>query len=289
MPLIPRLASTFRGLAFYVVWTWGPASIIFIAGHWLMAFQHGHAFAELPFLIFASGTFAAGVAAYFGMRVGRSDDAAGRHPRAGISVVLKVFALESASGLLFCLGMAAYGVVPGTLSPNSAAPAAAMLFLMLALLLFLSLLTGLFPCAVGTAFGIMLGAALRRESVLRREGRPAPRGDGNVGLLLSAAGFAALNAGGLLWTRSAGIRILHMAIGGNPPHVTSVRLVLWLLLNMLLELVLLGNLWACLVGFWLFWRGKSDGEASWRTWPVLVPLVGLAAFGVWCVGRFLNA
>lgn len=285
MRMMLRSAATFRSLAFYIPWTWGPASLILIAGRWLMGFQHGHA----SFLIFASGTFAPGVASYLGTRVGRSDGAAGRGSRAGVSIALKVLTMESASGLLFCLGMVAYGFVSRTLSPGSAGPAAAaMLFLLLALFLFLSLASGLLPCALGAAIGMRLGAALRHETAIRKGERLVPRGRGNVAFLLSVAGFAALNAGGLLWTRSAEFWIIHKAVGGNPPHVTSVRLVLWLLLNMLLEVFLLGNLWACLVGLWLLWRPKCDGAASWRTWPVLVPLIGLAALGVWCVGRLLG-
>jgi len=290
MPFILRLASACRGLLRYVLWSWVPATTILLTDHWLMGLQHDRAFVELPFLVLAAGTFAAGAASCLGVRVGLSDGAARRYLRAGILIVLKVLAAESASGLLFCMGMAAVGTLVGTYGPGGGilAPPVALFCITLVLLL-LSLLSGLFPCAVGAAVGILVGVGLRRDAACPRGERPARSGVEGLGLVLSVAGFAALNAGGLVWARYDGRWIFHGLVGGNPAHVVSIRLLLWLILSMLLELFLLGNLWGCLVGLWFIWLGKRAGATGWQIWPVLVPLVGLAAFGVWCVGRFLNA
>ena len=290
MPLILRLPSTLRGFSLYVLWTWGPAVIILLTSHWLMGIQHDSAFVELPFLVLAAGTFAAGAAGCLGVRVGLSDDAARRRLRAGILVVLRVLAAEAASGLLFCIGMAVCSNQAGSFGPGGGglAPPVAM-FCMTLVLLFLSLLSGWFPCAVGASVGIWVGVALRRDPACRREERPARLNGRNLMLVLSVAGFGAMNVSGLLWANSDGRLILHELVSGTAHRQVSIRLLLELVANMLSSLALLGGLWACLAGLWFMWLGMRGGSAGWRIWLSLAPLIGLAAFGVWCVGRFLNA
>ena len=278
----PKFAQYRCGFALYVFWTWGAAAAITLAAHWLWRGQRAPALVDLPLLsalLLPAGTFAPGAASYLGLRLGRDGRATGRHLSAGRSAALTALGAETTSGLLFCGGMVVYGALSDAQGHAGGVIVGAVALLALGML-FVSLLGSLIPCILGSAIGIAAGKTLRCGPNLRVEDGLTVA-DGGVGVTLRIAGFAAVNVGGLLCVRLYdGPWIWY----GATTLVISNLVLLRMLVGMLFSIVLLGNLWACVIGLWFVWLDKHNRTSDWRTWIMLVPLVGLATFGVWDLG-----
>ena len=274
-----RFITLCRGFALYLLWTWGAAALIVFIAHWLSRDRHAPAPKDLLLLatfLFPAGTFAAGAASYLGLQLGREGCATGEYYLAGRSAALMALGAEMISGLLFCGGMISYGALSDIHEHEGGAIVTAITLLTLGML-FISLLGSLIPCILGSIIGIAVGMRLRCRSN-RQTDNDSAISAGSISVASRIAGFAALNVVGLLCVRLYGG--LWVWFGATSLVINNLVLIR-LLIGMLLSIVLLSNLWACLVGFWFMWLDRHTRASDWRTWLTVVPLLGLTMFGLW--------
>ncbi len=267
-----KFANLFSSYCLYLFGTWVPAAAIFFSDYWLLRNLHFRVFPNLPLIVLDSGVFAPGAVVYLAIRSSRET---GRMRRGfvslGVSTVLKVLAAESISAFLFCIGIAVFGAFSCGGDHEGELVAAVITYAVS--LLLLSLLTGAISGTFGYVIGMAMGANFQGQG---GSGDQGPLHIGRTawsisGITLSVAVFSALDVAALLWTPY-----------GNIGSVPSPGIREWLLAfaASLLGLVLVGNLWACVVALGIPCLSLPSG---WRKWSGLALLLGLAAFGVWCV------
>lgn len=271
MPTPSKFANILHGFCLYVFWTWVPATAVFFADYWLLRRLHFHVFPNLPLIVLASGIFAPGAAAYLAIRSGGETIRTRiQYHWHGMFIVLKVLAAEVASAILFCVGIAIAGVFLDGGDRQGELVTVTVMYAMA--LLVVSLFTGIISCTVGCVAGTTMGASLQNDSQPQESLGTKQPGWSISGTMLSFAVFTALDIAALLWALYANTG----RVAPSPNARMQFSTVAWVLL----WLVLVGNLWACVVvlGMWCF-PPVSDR----RKWIVLVLLFGLVAFGLWSV------
>lgn len=266
-----KFMRAWRGFLFYVLWTWVPVFLMFIA-HMLLPLP-GRAHSSWSLLPLAlNGIFTAGVAVYLGLRLGANNELASRgYFLDGAGAVLGILFAEVASGSLFCFGLAAYAKLYGigVLKPGGAT---GRFYLNLGLdMLLASLLAGVISCALGFASGIVAGATLRAGSENLTSRGSTWRWHSTRTVAIIVCGFTAINVAGL-YGRFTNLVFL-VSVWGNRQALRPLMEV-----SMVLTSLLGDNIWVCIAVLWFLWLRGCNNIPGWQKWLLFVPLAGLAAF-----------
>ena len=255
----------------YMLWVWGGAFILFLAHP---AFWSQDELTIIFGIVFSAACLTVGVAAYLGIH---ADHERKSGTLAGVSaiVIRTMFLLSGAeviSGLLFGVVMAIYAAFVGLSNVGPGALAGVVVFAGVTVMLLFSLLMCFIPSCVAYAMGMIVGTNLASESIRQGMVSTERRGTGNLSKAAAVIVFAALNAAVYFW-------LLHgFSIDAS---MTVKRVVLLSLLQAVLGLVLVGDLWACAVLLWFLWLRGFAGVPLWRRILLLFISLAVAALAAW--------
>ena len=260
-----------RGFVIYILWTWVPVVPLLIAGYWLQPGPYLYFSAYPLFPIEWNGMFAAGLAVYMGIRLGANGGLTKRrfflH---GACAVLGVLVAQAITGLLFCLGVAAYAGLYGLHNVKAGADAATLYFTVGLALMLSSLIAGVASCTLGCTIGTVVGKIQMAGLGNAASAGFAGRWPGIVGALC-VSGFTVLNMIGYYghWYYMFGGLVLF-----NWTEVSVIPLQL----QAVLCVILADDIWVGIAALWFLWSRGSAGLPAWQKWLLFAPLLGLAAF-----------
>ena len=272
---VPRFLDSImrasRGVCVYVLWTWVPVLLMFVAHllHQLLGCTHSFWNPFLPIAL--NGIFTAGMAVYLGVQIGAGHELVPRrHLLHGAGAVLNILVAEAGSGLLYCLGLTAYAKLYGigVLKPGAATES---VYLTLSLeMLPASLIAGMISCTLGCAIGAVAGATLRAGDRPSTNRKSAWRWNSTRAVAIIAGGFMAINVAGL-YGKFTTIMPLE-SVWGNAQIVRLVEA------SMALTSLLGDNIWVCIAVLWFLWLRGCSNIPGWQRWFLFALLFGLGAF-----------
>lgn len=288
MPTSSQFLRILRGLGLYISCTWTPAVAIFLwdylllqhrlAGDWTWPEPRPPLLPNLPLVVLSAGMFAAGAAAYLGVRSEFEEDwARWRRVRNCVSIVLKILVAEAVSALLLCAAVitySVYGMIALHVPINDPGPA--LVIFGTGTVLLASLLTGAASCTVGCVMGMAVSASFRPgyQNVAATGSQQYHTAFAAIALVFIV--FAALNAVALacLLRAATAPHPGWLGAASEPGQLGLVPTLLWL--------VLTGNIWAYVAAAAIAFQRNPRSHLTWLLATAAVPL---AAFGVWCVYR----